>query len=465
MSHSFPSLREGNSLISDNSPGSGSTPPSSQPASAARKSLRSGDSLDHAVKHNSVFTKYLGGKIISTYSVITVVSSLTLLGLAIASFVVYTPMVSDMRNKYILEVSSAGYAATVNAFLSTILSAKLLLDNTVDPGTVIPQFPAILSLTVAGNLSSTFISYSAGIPDVVVTSNADDCGDSVVYTCSTEYVDSDIRDSQWYLTASSIDVTTVDYVWSGPDVIVNATDNSTLTTIDLLWKVVDNETSFTVFQVTVNASYLELSKDPFLDRTGGLNRVWLVNRDNGYIVTAYGIDPSLFSVGPDQVSVFGNLTSFPHTAWLAAIPALSVSAGYTTLVPHLPGGVSAAISGFDNSPFSLIIGSTTEQFSDSLFSSLFIAEMAVSILPIAGTILISIGFTLRLIAVRRRRIRRQEDLQDAQLALQAIKASKLKAAASTVGTSNWKATLGGQLSGLGGLSSGLDKSKKFTSGK
>jgi hypothetical protein len=57
-----------------------------------------------------------------------------------------------------------------------------------------------------------------------------------------------------------------------------------------------------------------------------------------------------------------------------------------------------------------------------------LASLAVAVAPVVATLLLGIGYSLRLTAVRRKKKLKAMELADARLAVQAVKESKLRQA-------------------------------------
>lgn len=362
------------------------------------------------MRTNSVFTKYLGGKFISFYTVTVVLSSLVLMGVTLANFVLFYS--DPLRNslQYVSKVSIALHASKVSDFMSSIEGMKSSVESGTGVSALFSSHPSLLSVTsVPDSISSSYrVTNTSGI----LASNANDCATSTAYTCDlSEYVGiSDIRQTPWYLGATS------SQSWQSPAVYLR-NGAEIVNHIDLVWTV-----SSAVYRIKINATAIPFSSDPFLDNSG-VGNIWLINKSDKMIVSGNGISPTTFvSIGSG-----GELTSLSASSlggWLAVVAS---GLATQTVFENIDGGISAAASDISGTPYSLLVGSSAYPFDhEGRMQGFLLSELVVAVLPIVASVLVGSAYLLRLVAIQRRRTRREEEVLDAQAALRAIQESKVR---------------------------------------
>jgi hypothetical protein len=187
--------------------------------------------------------------------------------------------------------------------------------------------------------------------------------------------------------------------------------------IDLVWKV-----SSAVYRIKINATAIPFSSDPFLDNSG-VGNIWLINKSDKTIVSGNGISPTTFvSIGSG-----GELTSLSASSlggWLAVVAS---GLATQTVFENIDGGISAAASDISGTPYSLLVGSSAYPFDhEGRMQGFLLSELVVAVLPIVASVLVGSAYLLRLVAIQRRRTRREEEVLDAQAALRAIQESKVR---------------------------------------
>lgn len=390
----------------------------------------SSSSLEVALQRNNAFTKYLGGKFLTWYSVSVILSSLALLGLSIYLIFLYRISLDDRLGDYLVTSSIQIHQDAISSFLGSSLTAMEALNDGSKVSTALLIQPAITSLTVVADLiSGAYFVYTNSSGSVVTTSNAADCVNSVSYSCDSTY--SLVSGADW---VQQLVRSSSKYIFMGP--FASATGKTTTNSIDLLWAFEGS-----MNKMTLNLSYLSFANDGFLDNSGGTQRVWLVNNSSMEILQAYGVSLSEYveinskGGGVSVTNLMELAPSLPDGSWITALDnSFSSNLTQNELFKGLPNRVSALIAPVPDTSFTLLVGSTSVEFSDSRVYLFLIVLIVVSALPLICTGLATLGYLLRLIAVKRRKEKRQRELEDAQKALSAIRESKLKsfAAVSTM---------------------------------
>lgn len=394
--------------------GSGVTPTSSP--SYVPHSMTSFESTDVLSLHNSFFNRYLGGKFISIYTIIVVLSSLTLVGLISAAFAEEYGSSASLRDEYLKSSASVTQRGVVESFTAMAYSSKSLAEQGVEYSLLFGANPAIASIfAVPDATSNAFFVFARNGDSVSESVNAANCANTK--TCESDY---NALGSAWFAAATAN--AAADFVWTGP--VYSTSGDGVAVYIDLSWKT-GGIGSGSVTNIRFSAESIIFKSDPFLDKDG-VGMVWLVNGASGAVVASLGVPVSTWVNEDDLTPIF--LKS--QAVWLSGID-LSVSS--EVLVPGLDGNrVSATVSPIAASPFVLVVGSSVSNF-PSATVSLLIAALVVAIMPVVGTLIVGGAYTLRLVALRRRKRKHEAETNDAKRALQGVKDGKLQMMSATSG--------------------------------
>ena len=361
------------------------------------------------------------------------VSALSLIGLTVASLVMYRPVTNDMKNEYVSVSATLTYNQQFERYLDTASNARVLLEEDVQYESVFTQYPQMISFTTVPDSSkSDFerVSRKFNSSEILAIDHSANCMFSLTAVCDPNYINTDIRDSQWFRLGSELSGSS-NATWDGPYAIVNPLTNQVANTISLIWKS-GNETTFSVSTLVINMGYFELAQNPLLDNNG-TERVWIINSLNETVVAALGVDMysylsiTLSPTGSVSVSPLplSNITSsLVDGQWLSDL--ISIPSWISSSVlSGLSGDVSAGISTVSGTIFTIIVASNSIPFYDKTFVGLFIAEIIVSIIPIFATILVLCGYWLRIESIKRTKQRRKIELLDAQTAIESTRSGKL----------------------------------------
>lgn len=419
----------------------------SQSPSTSPRSVASHDSLDAAVRSHSSFTKYLGGKFLSLFTVTVFISSLALIGLSATSFVLYRDQGMTNMMRYISEITVPKYAQELESFISTSTRIQGLLLDGADFETITSSFGSVTSILRVhhGQFDSfTIAPLEAG--GVSYRSNASDCSTSTVYSCTDEVdqADADSFISKFPLLTSEL--TLNDYLLANPNYLLNSSSHVATQIIDRIFKAT-TDGSFYRLRLRMDDMYFNFSSDSFLNTNDGYGGVMLLNKANGAIISALGIPSQNLTVVPPEgentQQVSGVTISAPDASlrmpgWVSelseAITATFSSNSTATPVWFESADSRAFMTQIPTTPFALIAGSTVEQsvFRDERLYWVLVASLIVAIFPVVGTFLIGSAYSLRLVAVRRRKQMRAIELRDAEVAILAIKESRLRKQGSVV---------------------------------
>ena len=385
----------------------------------------SADSPEIVIQTNNAFTKYLGGKFITWYSLSVVLSSLAVLALSIYLLVSYRAGSNADLREYLGSSSLKIHMNPVSYFFNTSVTVLKALNTGASPSTAFCIQPAIISITVVSNLSSgNYLVYTNNSGSVLTSSNAADCNTSVTYNCDYRY--SNVSATGWYDSAIK---TTEDFVFLGPNVLVM--DNIVTNSIDLAWKSTQASSVTAVNMMTLNLSYLSFPYDSFLDKNGGQQRVWLINKTTTAILTAFGVETSEYINGTDTTDLGELASSMTDAEWITALKESYSNVSITSTQAGLPGRVTALVSPVEKSPFVLIVGSTSSQFTSYSVTVIMIVLIVVSAIPLIATSISTTAYLLRVLAIKRRESKKQKELYDAHMALKAIRDNKLKSMSGT----------------------------------
>lgn len=413
--------------------------PQSQSPSTSPRSVSSYDSLEAAVRSHSSFTRYLGGKFISLYTFTVFISSLALIGLSVTSFVLYRDQsVSNMMDY--VQFGASKFRKDVDSMISIGTRIQDLITGGVAYESITKSFESVASiLRVHNDKFEIFSSSSLDAEGSKYRSNASDCSTSAIYTCADEadQADADSFSSQLSLLTEALSIR--DNLLTEPGHFVNTTSNVPIPTIDQVFKAPDD--SFYRLRLRMDDPYFNFSSDSFLSTNDGYGNVLLVIKSNGVIFSALGISSQDLSVvsseGGNRQQVSGMSISAPDAAlrmpaWVSAFSteiATRLGSNRATYPVWFSNDDSRALmSDVPNTPFALIVGSSLGQsvFIDERLYWVLIATILVAILPVIGTFVIGSAYALRLVAVRRRKQMRATEIRDAELAILAIKESRLR---------------------------------------
>lgn len=369
----------------------------------------SGSSLDLTLPRSSILVKYVGGKYLTWFSVNVIICSLALLGLSIYYLVLYFRVCDNQLIQYLGSSSLQMHQNPVSSFLDSSLVALNALNSGASASTAFLIQPAIISLTVVSNLTTgTYFVYKNDSGSVVTTSNSADCSASAAYTCDTTY--SNI--STTYLVEACLNSSS-EFSFLGPQT----------GSVDLVWAVAVGS-SFSVSIMNLNLSYLSFLQDHFLDNQGGQRRVWLVNNETTEVLAAYGLSILDYNNSYSTSSLTEIAKLLPDGEWISRMSFSNVFE--SIVIDGLPGNVAALLAPIPNTPFVLLVGSTSTEFINSTITILIISMIVVSAIPLVVTSFVACAYLLRLVALRRRKDKRRREVEEARRALRAIKESKLR---------------------------------------
>ena len=386
------------------------TSPKTKPPTSPT-SVSSADSLDATIRKHSLFTRYLGGKFLSLYSVTVFLSSVALIALTCLSFVAYRSEQDSFTDTYLTEQASASHTREVEAFLTNGYRAKDLINNGVDFASIFSNIAGVESfLQVTATTPLTFKRYSLEESTIAVHSNLPDCQASQDYTCDSDfYISSAAQLTEYNLES-------VGPIWDGPDYVVSEDASTSYPVLTLDWKS-DSDGSLNRLFLRIDDSVFSFSSDTILSDT----QVWMINAQTGYISSSSVLGSSDLAelstlnngtvvVTPAVVpSELGNVSSYPHgVAWDGS------------------NGLKVVQQEVSGTPFVVITGGKIEKQTNLYWYLL--SSLVVAVAPVFATLILGVGYSLRLAAVRERKKQRAMELADARLAVQAMRESKLRQA-------------------------------------
>jgi hypothetical protein len=417
----------------------GAPDPASQPNLQAGQSVFvEEDKLEQAARLNPLVTKYASGRVISFFSLSIVICCVALIGLTIASLVMYRPVTNDMKDEYVEVSAGLTYKEQFENFLGVARNARVLVESEVDYQTIFSEYPQLVSITrVADSSKSDFqrVSRKFNSTSIMVIDHSADCVFSLTSVCDPNYINNDIRTSPWYVLGSGL-IGSSNLTWDGPYAVVNPLTNQVANTISLIWKSTNSSSqAISVSNMVINMGYFELAQNPLLDNNG-TERVWILNSANETVVSALGVDLNSYltisvttsgTVSVSLLPVINVTRSLTDGEWLSDL--ISMPSWFTTpswSSTRLAGDVSAAVSTVNSAPiFSIIVASNSVPFYDSTFVSLVIAEIVVAVIPLIATLLVLSGYWLRIAAIKRTKQRRKIELLDAQNSLETTRSAKV----------------------------------------
>ena len=376
-------------------------------------------------------TRYIGGRVLSFFTLTMVLCSATLIAMSSVTYAQYYPTSESIRDTYLVDGSSVSQLSVVSAFLSNFTTIKTLVDSNVAYARIFGVSESLISVTKVSNSESPYYvksEWNADFSAVVVSSNKPDCQTSNQYVCDTEFLHADIRDSDWYLAGSTIED---DNLWTRPLPFTNSTTDEISNSVDLIWKSnADDEEIFALTKVSVDLSYLALKADGLLDHEGS-ERVWLIHRESEEILCGLGVSASEYvSVG--SVGAIVTLTSqtlvnisssLSEGDWIGMVDLWG--SDELVLRTGLPSRVSAVIAPLPNSPYSVVVASNPNQFEDPTISTLVLAMIVVASVPLGATLVVLCAYLLRVAVIKRKKLRRRKEVSDAQAAVERAKMHKL----------------------------------------
>jgi hypothetical protein len=397
------------------------------------RSVSSNDSLEAAIRTHSAFTRFLGGKFLSLYSVTVFIASAGLIGLTWSAYLKYNEAANSFMETYI---SASGWRAASGKFRSLLeqgAETRSALLNNADINVVFSDYSMVDSLLTISNVSTNdYFFYTRDGNSIVITSNASDCSSSTDYGCEESFRVTDMEASLAALDTLSGNLTAAGYIWTGPDYIVrNASSTSGYPVINLIWA---HGSDGSVNRLRIRSDTFSFSSDSLLDNNGGSARIWAVNGNEGTIISGFGVNTSLFST----LTAGANDTKIVSGTPISSLSSDVLDGGWLSALANIPevenlpvseivDGMYIHLEKITDTPFYVIVGS--KPVVNETLNWLLLASILVAFAPVVGTILVGTGYWLRLIAVRRRK--RQHKLQriEAEKAIKAVKDSKLKAAA------------------------------------
>jgi hypothetical protein len=396
------------------------------------------DPLEVATRVNPLVTKYVGARVFSFFALIMVVCCVGLLGVSIATWFMYMPVVEDLKNSYLRNGAPNAQSQSFMSFLSETENARILIDSDVAYSTVFEAYPQILSLTtIPTNVSSTDyveVTRSANLstPGVVVVDHSTNCLTSPIpgAICDPLPPATPITESSWYPSASEF-TTEADSVWEGPDGLFDPVSESLVNSMALIWRTDLPNGNYSLSQMTVNLNMFKLPSDPMLDGSGA-ERVWLINRDTRNVLTGLGVVPSdylslvydtsgAFSVDPLPLAN----VSLSDGLWIQQIRNSEFASSELLVIGGLLNDVSASIFPIASSRFSVVCATNSIPFENTTFTSFIVAMMILSAVPVGATLLVWFGYLLRLAAIRKKKLRRKTDLFEINKAMESTKRAKL----------------------------------------
>lgn len=381
------------------------------------------DPMESAVRTHPLMTKYVGARILSAFTLIMAICCVGLVGVSIASMVLYRPTVSSQQGTYLVGGAAKTVASTVEKFLASGNNCKILVENGVPFSSVFQACDPVISVTIVGDSSSS---------DYTVVSRYLNTTDirSEVYVGDDE----DVRDSHWYQLGDSGS----EYTWDGPFPFINGRTSTVSTYMDLIWKTntsdSDSVEKFSITRMAIDTASLKLGSDLLLDNFGS-ERVWVINRFNRTIVAANNV--SVESYVTVETSIHGAviLTAVPIVnvssslsdgVWLQQIRRTEFASNATLLIEGLKNEISAVIVPVNGTAsLSVIVATNSSPFEDSIFSAMFLVTLILALVPLLATALVGMGYWLRVSAIKKRKLTRRMAMVEAQIAMEATRKGKL----------------------------------------
>lgn len=367
-------------------------------------SVSSRDSLEATIKKHSSFTRYLGGTFLSVFSVTVFISCAALIALTCLSFITYKNERESFTSRYLADMALPSHIAEVTSFLSNGTEAYEWLGMSNDYAVFFTNFACVDSIMTV-DISESPVTFIRYVHDGAVLSNAQDCGTSPLYSCDSAYYQSSANSLVNYTWSTD------EYTWDGPEFILSSNETVSIPFVTVNW---NNKTDDSLNRIFVKMD-LEFSSDVFLDKFSA----WLINGETNLIASELGLAASeLASV----LKVDNGTTVVTLPNLVNQIGAFSIGAS-TTLSNDLE-IISGQVLG---TPFVVVVGTEAETESSDLYWYLLIS-LIVAGAPVVGTLLIGAGYSLRLVAVRRKKQQRAMEVEDARLAVQAMRELKIRQA-------------------------------------
>jgi hypothetical protein len=403
------------------------------------------EQLEIATRVNPLVTKYIGGRVLSFFSVSMVTCCLVLIGLTISSLVLYDPGISQLKEKHLSSAASLTYNSEFQAFLQRGINAKILIENGVPYESVFRAYPEVLSVTTVPDSSTTDyirVTRKYNSTSVLIVDHSPNCVYSLTNVCDSEFLETDIRNSSWYSLGSAIDLkSSTGPIWSGPDAILNGHTNEISNTISLIWK--DNSTfansndiakqsNYRLTEIVLDVRKFELGYDQLLDGNG-VERVWIIQRDTQKVVTALGVSEYMYmsvsmdhadSVTIELLDISRFYKSLTDGGWLSEIPRSTIFS-YSVYIQQHADGISSATYNVDGTPFTILVASSSEPYYDTTFIALYIGELVFAVIPLLATLIVFVAYWLRLGAIRKIKQRRKLELLDAQQSMETVRRAKI----------------------------------------
>ena len=390
------------------------------------------DPLLLKANESPIVTRYIGGRVLSFFTLTMVMCSIALVVLTSFIYIEYKPASESLRDTYLADGASLSYGSVVNVYLTNITSARILTDNKVPYAEIFGLCPGILTIVEVVNSTTPYYvraSWNSDKAGVKVVSNKIDCVSSRDYECDSEISSTDIRQSEWYLRGA--DLAANENLWSSPVPYIESATRTVSNAIELVWKTnaIDGVT-YTLNLISVETDpYLNFSENGLLGEDKGNGGVYLVHSDSEKIVTALGLDPSQFITFNDQSSsseiilasqTLTNISSITvgNGDWISRIISYNVEDVY-------PGTISAVVYPVSNSPYSIVVASDASSFDEDSISTLSLASVCVAIVPLLATSVVLLNYLFRVFLIGQKKKRRRAEVSDATLALESVKMRKL----------------------------------------
>jgi len=390
------------------------------PIPGSPTSVSSNDSLEAAIKNHSSFRRYLGGAFLSIYTVTVFIASVGLIGLSAASFMEYQLEQTSRSDSYVT-TASVHHAAEFQSFINTGSEMMRLVHFGALYGDLFALYPAADNvLHVMDTSPPEYYRYTWAGDSVSVVSNKADCASSMTHSCDPE----DRELSVETLVTASTNVTADASLWSGPSYLVNPSENTTAYPVLNLIRRYASDNSLVRIQLRTDSTYFKFSNDSLLD-SNGIGRVFAFNTQTFEPISGLGIDSNINALSVTSKTLPDLSSTISDGSWLSELPSIMNS---SVTVP----GMSIAFSEIPDSPFAVIVASKTHE--ETLLYWLLLAIIAAAVAPVVATLILGFGYSLRMVAVRRQKRLRAMEQMDAQLAIQAMRESKIRSA----GTSSRK---------------------------